>query len=105
MQELIFIRAGLTVRPDATLTHKHSFDMARKILLTILCAALCLNISAQRKNVITVDFSNEKFPVQPTMYGVFFEDMPPTVVYTANSSRTARSSSDSLSRDGRYMAT
>lgn len=75
MQELIFIRAGLTVRPDATLTHKHSFDMARKILLTILCAALCLNISAQRKNVITVDFSNEKFPVQPTMYGVFFEDI------------------------------
>lgn len=49
--------------------------MARKTILTILCAALCTGVPAQRRNVISVDFSNEKFPVQPTMYGVFFEDI------------------------------
>ena len=41
----------------------------------MIATLLGLSAAAQRSNVITVDFGNEKFPVQSTMYGVFFEDI------------------------------
>lgn len=43
--------------------------------MSVLLGLMCTVSIAQRNNVISVDFSNEKFPVQSTMYGVFFEDI------------------------------
>lgn len=46
----------------------------KRLITTIAVLSVFLTANAQR-NVISVDFANEKFPVQKTMYGVFFEDI------------------------------
>jgi len=47
--------------------------MKKSILSVALLAAASISLCAQKH--ISVDFSNARFPVQKTMYGVFFEDI------------------------------
>lgn len=47
----------------------------KKYLAAMLPLALCICAGAQERNVIDIDLANVKYPVQKTMYGVFFEDI------------------------------
>ncbi len=47
----------------------------KKITAALFPLALCILAGAQERNVINIDFSDVKYPVQKTMYGVFFEDI------------------------------
>ena len=49
--------------------------MKRLSLLTFFTAALCCTVSAQVTHTFVIQTSKPGAVIQPTMYGIFFEDI------------------------------